>query len=119
MAEAGKGQQAFDLGLAQGHQVADQHIDCAETSSRIVPHERRNVRKRTQRPQHGDQTGFDDDTGKHGADAAGSLRMGIRQPGVHGNQGRFDAETDDEQSAGSQQSTVMESGSLEHAHRQV
>ena len=97
MAEAGKRQQAFDLRLAQRHQVADQHIQGAETQQDRTPDIGRHCASGAKRAQQRDQAGFDHHAGEHGADPAGSLRVRIRQPGVQRNQRGFHPKADDEQ----------------------
>ena len=99
--QAGVGQQALDLSLAQRHQITNQHIDRGKTQQQCAPGNGHKVQC-PQRAQHRHQAGFDDHTGKHGADAAGRLRVGIRQPGVQRNQGSLDAKPNDEQRPGCQ-----------------
>jgi len=96
--QAGEGQQAFDLLLAEGHQVADEHVQRAKSYQQHAPGDGQ-PGQGAQGAQQGDQAGLDHDAGEHGADPAGGLGVGVRQPGVHGRNRHLDAEADHEQRA--------------------
>ena len=72
MGNTGISQQTFYFCLPQRHQVADQDIEAAKNEQNRSPVSA-DLAQQAETAQHGDQTGFDDNTRKHGADTGRGL----------------------------------------------
>ena len=104
LAKGGVGQHAFDVPLFQGHQLAvEQRGDAESCEARAIPGQAEITGRGRESLSHlagadgcqSEEAHLGDDTGKRGGDGARGGRMGVRQPGVHGNEAGLYAEAGD------------------------
>ncbi len=97
--DARVGKHPLEVGLNPCHQVAAEHGQHRKQWQRQADE---SAGQYANRLDHSDQASRYDDTRQHGADAARGCAVSIGQPGVHGHDGGFHAETSYEQGCDNQ-----------------